>query len=491
MWIGEWLVEPGLNRVSRGDEHRRLEPKVLDLLLYLASQPGRTVSKDELLDRVWSGRAVVDAVLTRAVSEIRAALGETPREARYIQTVARKGYRLAAPVRAEPRPAGGKPAETPPDPGENRHAAVRRRPVLAAGALLGVVLAGAAAVLTSRPPDRLAAPGDLPSTSVTALLSPAGEVEPEALRLYLLGRYHWSRRSAESLETARNLFERATAHEPGFAEAWSGLADSLIQLANYYRLDPAVALPWAREAAGRALEIDPGLAEAHASLGLIHLNLDWDAAAALDAYHAALELSPGYSSAHQWTAEALSILGRHDEALAAIEDAARLEPLAPVIHAAWGQRLNKAGRYREALVRFGDALELAPELIWAHRERAYAFERLGERDAALAERRREMVARRLPRARIERLDRVSARDGMAGFWAWQLAELERRSADDWVPAALLAEALAANGETESAFEALERARGESAELLLQIEHSPAFDEIRDHPAFPRTAGAPG
>ena len=495
VWVGEWLVEPGLNRVRRGDESRALEPKVLELLLYLAAAAGRTVPKAELLERVWSGRAVVEAVLTRAISEIRAALGETPRQPRTIQTVPRKGYRLVAAVRVEQgesQPSIGERAV--PERGRTlllRHWAWCLAAVATAAMVVAVLAASGGRALgpargfvqspTLEPVPAAAAPR-LPGA--TELSAQPNAVDPEALRLYLLGRSHWSRRDPESLERARALFGRATAQDPQFAEAWAGLADALNLLASYYRLKPAEALPWSREAAERALELAPDLAQAHASLGLVHLNLDWDPAAALGRYEEALRTNPGYASAHQWRAEALSISGRHEEALAAIETAARLEPPSPLIHGAWGQRLNQAGRHREALVKLADALELAPSLAWAHRERAYAFERLGDVAAALAERRLEMVERGLAGADLSALDRAVAEAGIAGFWRWQLGILERRAERRWVPAALLAEALAGAGDNRRALAALVRARSESAEIFLLIRHSPAFDAVRDLPSFP-------
>lgn len=102
--VGEWSVEPELNQISRSAPaavQKRLEPKVMDLLVYLAARPNRTVSRRELLDGIWGERFVVEGVLTRCVFELRQLLDDDTQTPRYIQTVPKKGYRLIAAVAAE------------------------------------------------------------------------------------------------------------------------------------------------------------------------------------------------------------------------------------------------------------------------------------------------------------------------------------------------------------------------------------------------------
>ena len=113
--LGDWLVDPASCHLTR-DERRTLEPRVMELLELLVSREGRVVSKAEILDRVWSGRFVVESVLTRAVSLLRRALGDSAREPVYIETIPRRGYRLIAPVQwLEPAQSGDKrPSPAPP-----------------------------------------------------------------------------------------------------------------------------------------------------------------------------------------------------------------------------------------------------------------------------------------------------------------------------------------------------------------------------------------
>lgn len=110
--VGDWLVQPSLNRIRRSDGERQLPPQLIDLLGFLAERRGEVVSKDELFEHVWGRRFVAEATLTRAVTELRRALGDDPRAQRYIETVAKRGYRLVVPV--HPAPAGAR--RRPPSP---------------------------------------------------------------------------------------------------------------------------------------------------------------------------------------------------------------------------------------------------------------------------------------------------------------------------------------------------------------------------------------
>jgi DNA-binding winged helix-turn-helix (wHTH) protein len=102
--IGDWVVVPALNRLSRGEESVQLELKLMEVLVHLAGRPGELVSKRELIDLVWQVEVVSDGTLTRAVALLRKALGDDVRHPRYIETIPKRGYRLVAPVRAHDGP---------------------------------------------------------------------------------------------------------------------------------------------------------------------------------------------------------------------------------------------------------------------------------------------------------------------------------------------------------------------------------------------------
>ncbi len=601
--IGDWSVEPDLDQVSRADQCRRLEPKLMELLVYLAERPGQTIARDEILGAVWDGKAVIDAVLTRGISEIRQTLGDDPQQPRFIQTVPRKGYRLIAAVTAAPDAAAPNAVAALPAASAGSRAAARRlsgwlaggallvvvtlfasryfpagnedrsvrwrsiavlpfdnhsgdsrqeylaagmtealitelaqirglrvisrtsvqqyrgaaRPLPAIGRELGVETIVVGSVLEAGDRVRItvqlilaesdehlwAESFDRDTGDVLALhaeiahavlreirvhLSPReqqrltrpGTTDAEAHRLYLKGRYYWNRRTVADMRASVALFEQAIERDPGYARAHAGLADAYLQLSNYYAMPPREAFPRARQAVERALEIDPYLAEAHATQGAVAVNQDWNFIAAEEAFRRALRLGPGYVTAHQWYAELLSFLGRHDEALAEIAKAWELDPFSPLINAAWGQRLSAAGRFREALERFRDTLELEPRFAWIYREMAYAFTELGEHDRAVAARLREMETRGVA---DDALRRAVEDRGMRGFWSWHRDRLTRRRSTAWVPAALLAEAHAGAGDREQALGWFESAVEEGGEVLLHLRRSPAFAELSSEPRY--------
>ena len=96
--VGEWVAEPMANRLTRGDDVQRIEPKVMEVLAAMAARPGETVTKDEFMAEVWTGTIVTDDVLARCISELRKALGDSARNPDYVETIRKRGYVLIAPV---------------------------------------------------------------------------------------------------------------------------------------------------------------------------------------------------------------------------------------------------------------------------------------------------------------------------------------------------------------------------------------------------------
>jgi len=141
--LGAWLVQPSLNRVSRGGDSAPLQPRFMDLLVHLARSPGKVVSKEEILDAVWAKEFVSEGTLTHAVAVIRQTLGDDVRKPEFIETIPTRGYRLIAPVApvlAEAPP----PAASPPAPSQEMRRGSRRALVLIAGVALASVAAWAA-----------------------------------------------------------------------------------------------------------------------------------------------------------------------------------------------------------------------------------------------------------------------------------------------------------------------------------------------------------
>ncbi|MCZ6856804.1 MAG: protein kinase [Gemmatimonadetes bacterium] len=189
-------------------------------------------------------------------------------------------------------------------------------------------------------------------------LAPPTE-ETEALNAYLLGRFHWQKRTGPDLELAIEHFTRAIELDSGYAIAYSGLADSYSFLPWYGRGLPHDAYPKAREAALTALRLDSTLAEAHASLGLIQWHYDWDWTGGAASLERAMELRPQYAIAHAWYASYLITVGQVEDGLAEMRRALELDPLSSNVHGNLGRGLFAARRFSEAIAAYRQANQLS------------------------------------------------------------------------------------------------------------------------------------
>jgi len=176
-----------------------------------------------------------------------------------------------------------------------------------------------------------------------------GTKDPEAYELYLKGRYEWNKRTPASLAAAISYFNQAIAKDPGYALAYSGLADVYGVLPVYGGI-PTEDSPKSDAAARRALELDPTLAHPHALLGSNLTDYDWQFAQGQEEYKKGLELDPNDATAHQWYAEDLGLLGGRDqEAVAEATRARQLDPLSPVIQTSLISVHLSARRFDDAI----------------------------------------------------------------------------------------------------------------------------------------------
>jgi adenylate cyclase len=181
----------------------------------------------------------------------------------------------------------------------------------------------------------------------------------EAYLTYLKGRYHWARRTEESLKRALPYFQQAIQEDPGYALAYAGLAEGCILLTWFNALIPEEGIERAKTAALKAVEIDPELTDGYTVLGFVSAS-DRDWKGAESAFGQAIHLDPGNSLAHSWYALYLTAMGRSDEAIAAICRAQQIDPLSLVLHhhAAWVH--CHARRYDDAIAYCREALEMEP-----------------------------------------------------------------------------------------------------------------------------------
>jgi eukaryotic-like serine/threonine-protein kinase len=213
-----------------------------------------------------------------------------------------------------------------------------------------------------------------------------------AYTLYLRGRYHWSTRTKEGLLTAVSYFRQAIERDSAYSRAYAGLADAYLNLADYDFMAGAEAIPNAKAAAERALELDSTLAEAHASLGGV-LESERDLLGAENEYRRAILLDPSYPTAHHWYALFLPKLpARAAEALGEIRRAQELDPLSLPINDDLGLILYLARHYDAAIEQLRKTLELKPDYPWALQNLGLAYAAKGSYDQAISSLRKALEA---------------------------------------------------------------------------------------------------
>jgi TolB-like protein/Flp pilus assembly protein TadD len=204
--------------------------------------------------------------------------------------------------------------------------------------------------------------------------------DSQAYEAYLKGRYYWNKRRLDAFTRATVHFQEAIDRDPNFVVAYTGLADTLNLLGYYNHRAPSTVYPRAKAAAARAREIDPALAEAHASLGYATLFYDRDWAAAERHFHTALALNAAYASAHQWHGWYLLAMRRFDEALAAMRRACELDPLSLIINDHFGYALSLTGDHRAAIAQLQHTLELDPAFALTHLHLGLVYRLAGRTD---------------------------------------------------------------------------------------------------------------
>jgi tetratricopeptide (TPR) repeat protein/predicted Ser/Thr protein kinase len=302
-----------------------------------------------------------------------------------------------------------------------------------------------------------------------------------AREAYALGRRQWSKRTREGLERAIQHFEQAIDADPGFAPAYSGLADCYNILAPW--LPPRLAFRLAKGAAKKAIELDPNLAEAHTSLAFVLQYDDWDWAGAERSFRRTLELAPDYATGHQWYAEFLNAMGRFDEALTEARAAEELDALSWVMPTTLINVYYYARRFDEALEYHHRLNTIAPgPSLGGIADRARILEQGGRPEEAVEEYRRVMLLDDDPRIRAG-LACALALAGRKAEAQAAITTLEDLPASAAVPPYALAGAYAVLGDLDHAFAKLERGFAEHDRGMVWMRVNPRFDSLRGDPRF--------
>ncbi|CAN5558847.1 hypothetical protein BH10ACI2_BH10ACI2_18160 [soil metagenome] len=324
----------------------------------------------------------------------------------------------------------------------------------------------------------------------TAKVEKGGTADPEAYKLYLQGRFFLNKRTADDLKKSIGYFEQAIARDPGYALAYSGLG-AVYQVIHGYTLDPPpeVVYPKARTASLKALEIEPTLAEPHATLAVVLHEFEWKHPEAEIEFRRAIELEPNYPSTHQWYGNFLLEMGRFQESIVEMERAIELDPLSPIINSNLGRAYRASHRYDDAIVQYKKTLEIAPNFGVAQSNLIKTYLLKGMYEEVIEQYRKNMLSGGLPQAQVDK-EIGALKDsyralGAKGFWQKILeqdfidAKASGREPDPYV----LAGDYLGTGNKELALDSLEKAfaLGPRAILLLKVE--PEWDPLRAEPRF--------
>jgi TolB-like protein/DNA-binding winged helix-turn-helix (wHTH) protein/Flp pilus assembly protein TadD len=316
-----------------------------------------------------------------------------------------------------------------------------------------------------------------------AALKKAQVVDPEAYESYLKGRYFWNKRTAEGLKVARAYFDQAIEEDPKYAEAYSGLADTYALLGDwqYAVMTPKAALPKAKAAAIKALALDSSLGAAHNSLAFCLDGFDWDFDSAGTEFRRAIELNPGYATAHHWYAWHLSLLGRNEEAIAEMRKAESLDPLSLIINADLAELLLIAHFYDESIRQSRKVIEMDPTFAFAHNQLGQAYLQNHMPGEAVAELKTAVQLSGGSPTSLANLARAYVASGNRSEAERILSDLKKRSSPDYSYSPEIAVIYVALGDTDQAMNWLDKGYEDrfNPGVLLR----PGFDALRSDPRF--------
>jgi len=292
-----------------------------------------------------------------------------------------------------------------------------------------------------------------------AALKTVRVVKPEAYESYLKGRFFWNKRTADGLRAALAYFNQAIDEDPTYAQAYSGLADTYALLGDwqYAVMTFKEALPRAKAAAVKALELDSSISEAHTSLGYSLRAFDWDFDAAGKEFLRAVELNPSYATAHHWNAINLGLLGRPKEALVEMRKAENLDPLSLIINADLAEFLLLTHSYDESVIQSRKIIEMDPAFAIGHKQLGDAYLLKQMDKEAVAELQNAVRLSGGSPICIAELARAYVAAGKMNEAVKLLSDLEKRSTASFTNAPQIALIYASMGDNQQAMNWLERA----------------------------------
>ena len=473
------------------DKPLPLTPKAVEILLALIAHRGEIMSKSDLMKIIWPDTVVEDGNLAQNIYLLRRTLTEGSNGTQYVETVSRRGYRFVGEVR-EIRNASPGVSQTHHDAPafpefENGVRAAARDhakftnlnggdswlKVYAVFTVAGLLMVGliiTVLVISSR---------NRRSESLTT---------SEAEQSYLKGREFWSKRTTLALEESIQYFNESIRHDGNYARGYAGLADAYIALSERYDMDrhDTDALEKAMAAASQAVRLDDHLAAGHAALAIVKQQREWDWKAAEVEFKRAIELDPTYAYAHQRYAFLLAALGRSSEAKAEITSALRLDPNSTSINADVAQILWFAGEHQASIAQYRNTVEIDPSPPTAaslHRWLGLVYEDRGMHEQAVAEFVESVRLQNGNPERISALRRAYDAGGIKGYWSKWLEFREQRIKVGGINPLNVAQVYALVGDTDKAFEQLEKACDDHSLPVAALRFGPTFENLRSNQRY--------
>jgi DNA-binding winged helix-turn-helix (wHTH) protein/Tfp pilus assembly protein PilF len=369
----------------------------------LLSRPNEVVTREEFRQALWPQDVFVDfdRAISSAIKRLRDTLGDLAENPIFIETIERRGYRWIAPTSGVPTSSpvtlpGSDAREAELEPAVSSAAAPNSlisppafsfpsRKFEYAALVLALLLVAGIMLFGFR---QITAAGNSPHSAANAGLHPANQ---EAKDLYLQGRYYWNKRTPDDLQKAVDYFTQAIVHDPGYSDAYVGLADSYDLLREYSAMKSSEAYPRALAAAREAVELDDKSSQAHASLAYVSFWGMWDATTADREFRRAIQLDPNNANAHHWYSPVLETMGRYTEALTEIERAQALDPTSKSVLADKGIILDEIGRRQEALDLLRQMEKAEPEFVSPPRYLGRIYLNMGDYPNYLVELRKTAV----------------------------------------------------------------------------------------------------
>ena len=556
--MGAWLVRPSLNTISKNGTDVQVEPKVMEVLVCLASRAGESMSKETIIKIVWPDTFVSDDALIRCVSELRKAFGDNPSKPTVIETIPKKGYRLLVPVtrvlyRDPTRDRAGKefvdsiailPFENTGDSADfdylsdgftetiitnlSQLGRLRVLPSTIVSRYRGKIIdpekigreLGVRSVLVGQvmqKGDRLTVGTELidtfnevmvwgrtydrtPDDIFSILEEIAQEISnhlrlritgvmkrrltrrrtdcPEAYHLFLKAVYWADKLTQEGFRKGLEFARQAIDSDPSYADAYSCLAYLYAKVGFFDPLAPGEVFGKAKAAALKALEIDEGLAEPHATLAFVKFMFDWEFAEADAESRRSVELDPQSAFSYGVRSQLCLALGQYEEAVAEAKFAVDLAPLSSPFALCLGVT-HYYGRYYEVAIELLDKLRDAdPSFPPTYRFLSAAYARQGLNDAALGEAERYVALTGRDVTSRVTLATIHAVVGNHDMARNLLRESEGEASRHSCVAFRFAGIHALLGEYDEAFAWLEKAYAGRASLLVYLNVSPDFDNLR-------------